>query len=287
MVLGMPNWSYTYYTLTGDAVQLKELYGIMSELGNADTPNDPRWLGYLVEWLYGDNDKFLCRGFWSDLELIDDGRLCFSVIHAWRHPEYLEDLIRSRFNKLYIYYQEQEPEAGVFSTNDLRGEHYPETIFLDAGGNIDYYVGEDVFTDLSKLSGKTISTWEEAFDFVNSNDEIQILEIEYDQRGPEPREVKFYEFNAGQYKAFLRNLIGTLSDSEIESTYLKWGQEGVYNSDECIYGNLEGGKDRLIAAVEEIPLEDMEGLFMKWNYGYVETESLSKGKYLSTVNIYQ
>ena len=287
MVLGMPNWSYTYYTLTGDAVQLKELYEVMSELGNADTPNDPRWLGYLVEWLYGDNDKFLCRGFWSDLELIDDGRLCFSVIHAWRHPEYLEDLIRSRFNKLYIYYQEQEPEAGVFSTNDLRGEHYPETIFLDAGGNIDYYVGEDVFTDLSKLSGKTISTWEEAFDFVNSNDEIQILEIEYDQRGPEPREVKFCEFNAGQYKAFLRNLIGTLSDSEIESTYLKWGQEGVYNSDECIYGNLEGGKDRLIAAVEEIPLEDMEGLFMKWNYGYVETESLSKGKYLSTVNIYQ
>lgn len=287
MVLGMPNWSYTYYTLTGDAVQLKELYGIMSELGNADTPNDPRWLGYLVEWLYGDNDKFLCRGFWSDLELIDDGRLCFSVIHAWRHPEYLEDLIRSRFNKLYIYYQEQEPEAGVFSTNDLRGEHYPETIFLDAGGNIDYYVGEDVFTDLSKLSGNTISTWEEAFDFVNSNDEIQILEIEYDQRGPEPREVKFYEFNAGQYKAFLRNLIGTLSDSEIESAYLKWGQEGVYNSDEYIYGNLEGGKDRLIAAVEEIPLEDMEGLFMKWNYGYVETESLSKGKYLSTVNIYQ
>lgn len=287
MVLGMPNWSYTYYTLTGDAVQLKELYGIMSELGNADTPNDPRWLGYLVEWLYGDNDKFLCRGFWSDLELMDDGRLCFSVIHAWRHPEYLEDLIRSRFNKLYIYYQEQEPEAGVFSTNDLRGEHYPETIFLDAGGNIDYYVGEDVFTDLSKLSGNTISTWEEAFDFVNSNDEIQILEIEYDQRGPEPREVKFYEFNAGQYKAFLRNLIGTLSDSEIESAYLKWGQEGVYNSDECIYGNLEGGKDRLIAAVEEIPLEDMEGLFMKWNYGYVKTESLSKGKYLSTVNIYQ
>ena len=287
MVLGMPNWSYTYYTLTGDAVQLKELYGIMSELGNADTPNDPRWLGYLVEWLYGDNDKFLCRGFWSDLELIDDGPLCFSVIHAWRHPEYLEDLIRSRFNKLYIYYQEQEPEAGVFSTNDLRGEHYPETIFLDAGGNIDYYVGEDVFTDLSKLSGNTISTWEEAFDFVNSNDEIQILEIEYDQRGPEPREVKFYEFNAGQYKAFLRNLIGTLSDSKIESAYLKWGQEGVYNSDECIYGNLEGGKDRLIAAVEEIPLEDMEGLFMKWNYGYVKTESLSKGKYLSTVNIYQ
>ena len=287
MVLGMPNWSYTYYTLTGDAVQLKELYEVMSELGNADTPNDPRWLGYLVEWLYGDNDKFLCRGFWSDLELIDDGSLRFSVIHAWRHPEYLEDLIRSRFNKLYIYYQEQEPEAGVFSTNDLRGEHYPETIFLDAGGNIDYYVGEDVFTDLSKLSGKTISTWEEAFDFVNSNDEIQILEIEYDQRGPEPREVKFCEFNAGQYKAFLRNLIGTLSDSEIESTYLKWGQEGVYNSDECIYGNLEGGKDRLIAAVEEIPLEDMEGLFMKWNDGYVETESLSKGKYLSTVNIYQ
>ena len=287
MVLGMPNWSYTYYTLTGDAVQLKELYEVMSELGNADTPNDPRWLGYLVEWLYGDNDKFLCRGFWSDLELIDDGSLRFSVIHAWRHPEYLEDLIRSRFNKLYIYYQEQEPEAGVFSTNDLRGEHYPETIFLDAGGNIDYYVGEDVFTDLSKLSGKTISTWEEAFDFVNSNDEIQILEIEYDQRGPEPREVKFCEFNAGQYKAFLRNLIGTLSDSEIESAYLKWGQEGVYNSDECIYGNLEGGKDRLIAAVEEIPLEDMEGLFMKWNYGYVETESLSKGKYLSTVNIYQ
>ena len=287
MVLGMPNWSYTYYTLTGDAVQLKELYEVMSELGNADTPNDPRWLGYLVECLYGDNDKFLCRGFWSDLELIDDGSLRFSVIHAWRHPEYLEDLIRSRFNKLYIYYQEQEPEAGVFSTNDLRGEHYPETIFLDAGGNIDYYVGEDVFTDLSKLSGKTISTWEEAFDFVNSNDEIQILEIEYDQRGPEPREVKFCEFNAGQYKAFLRNLIGTLSDSEIESTYLKWGQEGVYNSDECIYGNLEGGKDRLIAAVEEIPLEDMEGLFMKWNYGYVETESLSKGKYLSTVNIYQ
>ncbi len=47
----MPNWSYTYYTLTGDAVQLKELYGAMSELGNADTPNDPRWLEYLVEWL--------------------------------------------------------------------------------------------------------------------------------------------------------------------------------------------------------------------------------------------
>lgn len=28
----MPNWSYTYYTLTGDAGQIKALHGIMSEL---------------------------------------------------------------------------------------------------------------------------------------------------------------------------------------------------------------------------------------------------------------
>lgn len=101
----MPNWSYTYYLLTGDIGQIKMLYGVMSELESIDKPNySPRWLGHLVERLGGDNDKFFCRGSWDDLELRDDDTLCFSVMHAWRHPEYLEDLIRSKFDNLYIYY---------------------------------------------------------------------------------------------------------------------------------------------------------------------------------------
>ena len=283
----MPNWSYTYYTLTGDAGQIKVLHGIMSELENADSQNNPGWLGHLVERLYGDNDKFLCRGSWNDLELRDDNSLCFSVKHAWRHPDYMEDLIRSKFDKVYIYYQEQEPEDGIFTTNDLRGEHYPETIFLDAGGNIDYYVGEDVFAALSKIGGKPITSWDEAFALVDSNDDIQLIEIEYDQRGPEPRDVMFHEFNAKQYKEFLQGLIRTLSDSEIESAYLEWGQEGFHDSGGCKYGNLEGGKDGLLAAVAEIPSEDVEGIWMSWNGGYIKTKPLSKGKYLCTVNMYK
>lgn len=282
----MPNWSYTYYELTGDAGQIKELQRIMSELESIDRPNNPKWLGYLVERLGGDNDKFLSRGSWSDLELRDDDTLCFSIMHAWRHPEYLEDLIRSKFNKLYIYYQEQEPEDGIFTTNDLHSEHYPETIFLDAGGNIDYYVGEDVFAALTKIGGKPITSWEEAFALVGSNDDLQLIEIEYDQRGPEPREVKFHEFSAEQYKEFLRNLIGALSDSEIGSSYLEWGQQGVYDSGGCIYGNLEGGKEGLLSAVGNISAEDTEGIYMSWNGGYIKTNALSKGEYLCTVNIY-
>lgn len=187
----MPNWSYTYYTLAGDANQVKELYGIMSEIESADMSDDSSWLGHLVERLGGDTDIFLSRGSWSNLELMDDNSLCFSVVHAWRHPEYMEDLIRSKFDKIYIYYQEQEPEAGIFTTNDLQGKYYPETIFLDAGGNIDYYIGEDVFAALSKISGRPITSWDEAFALVNSDDDLQLIEIEYDQRGPEPRDVKF------------------------------------------------------------------------------------------------
>lgn len=282
----MPNWSYTYYTLTGDVGQIKELHGIMSELENTDAHDNPRWLGHLVERLGGDNDIFFSRGTWSDLELRDDDSLCFSVEHAWRHPAYMEDLIRSRFDKLYIYYQEQQSEDGIFTTNDLHGEHYPETIYLDAGGNIDYYVGEDVFAELSKIAGRPISSWDEATALVASDDDLQLIEIEYDKRGPEPREVKFHEFTAAQYKEFLRGLIGTLSDSEIESAYLEWGQDGLYDSGGCRYGNLEGGKRGLLAAVAEIPAEDVEGIWMSWNGGYIKTKPLSKGKYLCTVNSY-
>lgn len=282
----MPNWSYTYYTLTGDVGQIKELHGIMSELENTDAHDNPRWLGHLVERLGGDNDIFFSRGTWSDLEPRDDDSLCFSVEHAWRHPEYMEDLIRSKFDKLYIYYQEQEPEDGIFTTNDLHGEHYPETIYLEAGGNIDYYVGEDVFAELSKIAGRPIISWDEAFALVDSDDDLQLIEIEYDQRGPEPREVKFHEFTAAQYKEFLRGLIGTLLDSEIESAYLEWGQDGLYDSGGCRYGNLEGGKHGLLAAVAEIPAEDVEGIWLSWNGGYIKTKPLAKGKYLCTVNIY-
>ena len=284
----MPNWSHTYYTLTGDTGQIKELHGIMSELEGIDEPNYcPRWLGLLVERLGGDIVRVPCRGSWSDLEHRNDDSLCFSITHAWRHPEYLEDLIRCKFDKLNIYYQEQELDGGIFTSNDLQGEHYPETVLLDAGGNIDYFVGEDAFAVLSKISGQTISTWKEAFDLVDSDDDMRLLEIEYDQHGSKPREVKFHEFDAEKYKEFLQDFIRALSDGETESAYLQWGQEGFLGSGGCAYGSPDGGKDRLLSAVGHIPAEDIEGIYLTWDGGYVKTKALPKGKYLCTVNIYK
>lgn len=284
----MPNWSHTYYTLTGDTGQIKDLHGIMCELEGIGEPNGcPSWLGLLVERLGGDIVWVPCRGFWNDLEHRNDDSFCFSITHAWRHPEYLEDLIRCKFDKLNIYYQEQELDGGIFTSNDLQGEHYPETVLLDVGGNIDYFVGEVVFAVLSKISGQTISTWKEAFDLVDSDDDMRLLEIEYDQHGSKPREVKFHEFDAEKYKEFLQDFIRAFSDGETESAYLQWGQEGFLGSGGCAYGSPDGGKDGLLSAIENIPAEDIEGIYLTWDGGYVKTKALPKGKYLCTVNIYK
>lgn len=197
----------------------------MCELEGIGEPSCcPRWLGHFVGRPGGDKVRIPCRGSWNDLEHWDDDSLCFTITHAWRHPEYLEDLIRSKFDKLNIYYQEQELDGGIFTSNDLQGEHYPETVLLDAGGNIDYFVGEVVFAVFSKISGQTI---------------------------------------------------------------LQWGQEGFLGSGGCVYGSPDGGKDRLLSAVGHIPAEDIEGIYLTWDGGYVKTKALPKGKYLCTVNIYK
>ena len=167
----MPNWSVTSYVLVGDRDQLDALYNRMSELEQMKEPLvpngfGPNWLGCLVKSLGGDPQKVYCRGSWSDLCREDDS-VTFDCEHAWSRPHEVEDLIRSVYPDIDIYFLEEELGMDIFQTNDTENAYFHDTVIIDIEDEgMEYYGDADALAELSRMKGETISTWEEAEDFV-------------------------------------------------------------------------------------------------------------------------
>ena len=175
----MPNWCMTSYALMGERKEVRCLYDTMRSLQDMKTPLVPNgfgvtWLGCLVKALGKDPQSVYCRGSWSNLKLSEEGVLTFDTEHAWSRPAEVELLIESSFPSVKIYFLEEELGMDIFQTNDESGQYFKEQIIIDEESEgMEYYTEEEAFKRISELTGKTVTTWEEADFHLSALNEAQ------------------------------------------------------------------------------------------------------------------
>ncbi len=152
----MPNWCSTAYAIEGDAKEVKKLYKLMTKLQEQKEPSvkngfGKTWLGCLVDALGGDCNKVHCRGEWSNLEMVGEV-LKFTTETAWSPCDETLELVCNAFPTLNIYYQAEEPGIGLYCTNDLEGNYFPDKYIVDLCTPDDTWYKE-YFSDLANLFG--------------------------------------------------------------------------------------------------------------------------------------
>ena len=175
----MPNWCTTSYALIGERKEVRSLYNKMKRLQERKTPIIPNgfgvaWLGCLVKSLGKDPKGVYCRGRWYNLKLSDEGVLTFDTEHAWSRPVEVEMLIESAFPSVKIYFREEELGMDIFQTNDESARYFKQQVIIDEESDgMEYYTEEEAFMRLSELTGKQVTTWEEADFYISAFNEAQ------------------------------------------------------------------------------------------------------------------
>ena len=163
----------TSYALTGERKEVRGLYNRMKRLQERKAPLVPNgfgttWLGCLVKSLGGDPQNVYCRGRWCNLKLSGESVLTFDTEHAWSRPSEVEELIRSRYPSLSIYFLEEELGMEIFQTNDEDGTFFQETVILDdESDGMEYFTLVDALKRISELKGTPVNDWEEAEEFLD------------------------------------------------------------------------------------------------------------------------
>ena len=132
----MPNWAYTIYIVRGEGEEVARLHQLINDLDNRAESLLPNgfgklWMGNLVHALGGDWEKVYCRGKILDYDMTADGAFRFDVESAWGELDEVRALILSRFSKLDIRFQSEEPDMDYFSTNDDSGTTFSDRWVLD------------------------------------------------------------------------------------------------------------------------------------------------------------
>ena len=132
----MPNWAYTMYVVKGGGDDVEAFHRVIRELDEREESLIPNgfgklWAGNLVHVLGGDWEKVYCRGKILDYGLMPDGALRFDVESAWGELDEVRALILSRYPTLKIYFQSEEPDMGIFSTNDAGNAVFHDRWLLD------------------------------------------------------------------------------------------------------------------------------------------------------------
>lgn len=153
----MPNWAYTIYIVRGDKEEVAKLHQLIKDLDNRAESLLPNgfgklWMGNLVHVLGRDWEKVYCRGKILDYDMTAEGVLRFDVESAWGELDEVRALILSRFPKLEIRFQSDEPDMDYFTTNDDSGTTFPDRWLLDwEDATRDLYVRE-YFPDLPAVA---------------------------------------------------------------------------------------------------------------------------------------
>ena len=115
----MANICTTNYVIEGKREELDALYQKMKELQGQD-------LGLLVKALGKNPDEMECRGEWTELVREDETlRMIFET--AWTPCLEVNNLLKSVYPSLRIFYKAEEPGNEVYLKNDADGKYFPET----------------------------------------------------------------------------------------------------------------------------------------------------------------
>lgn len=139
----MPNWCDCTYKCVGDLKEVRSLYKALKYIDKRKTSTIKNgfgkwWLGNLVVKLGGNWEKYRCRGEITYYEL-DGNVLTICQSTAWCEQERVRRIIEEKFPSIKVYYREEESGCGVFYTNDVAGEHFPERYYLDSCGDDSEY----------------------------------------------------------------------------------------------------------------------------------------------------
>jgi hypothetical protein len=153
----MPNWAYTIYIVRGDEEEVARLHQVIKDLDNRAESLllngfGKLWMGNLVHVLGGDWEKVYCRGKILDYEMMADGALRFDVESAWGELDEVRALILSRFPKMDIRFQSEEPGMDYFSTNDDSGTTFSDRWALDWEDETRNLYVHEYFPDLSAVA---------------------------------------------------------------------------------------------------------------------------------------
>lgn len=153
----MPNWAYTIYIVRGDGEEVGRLHQVIKELDDRAESLLPNgfgklWMGNLVHVLGGDWEKVYCRGEILDYDMTAEGALRFDVESAWSELDEVRALILSRFPKLDIRFQSEEPDMDYFTTNDDSGATFSDRWLLDWEDEASNRYVREYFPDLPAVA---------------------------------------------------------------------------------------------------------------------------------------
>ena len=165
----MANLAEVTYNCVGDKKQIKALYRTLSNLNKRKTPVVKNgwgllWLGCVIEKLGGNWENYSCRGEILDFYM-DDDVLVINQETAWGEQDGFRQFLKETYPDIEIYYVEEEPGCGVYSTNDSSGIYFPDRYFLDCcGGDMSEYYRtiDEAVKDVQDIVGHPVEPTVEA-----------------------------------------------------------------------------------------------------------------------------
>lgn len=167
----MRNWSKSVYVIDGDAKEVKELYGLMKDLGSRKEPFikngfGTTFLGCLLAALGYEWDTVNCQGAWYNL-VKDGNTLRFTVETILSPRPAVFDLVCRKFSSLTNYYRAENPATVLYETNDSKGKYFPEKYRVELFTPQDEFMMEyfielpTVFEWLGRVFGQPVETEEQ------------------------------------------------------------------------------------------------------------------------------
>lgn len=187
----MPNWCDTTYKIVGDKKDIKTIHNALKYIDKRKTTILKNgfgrwWLGNLIHTLGGDWKNFRCRGEIIGQELESPEILTIWQNTAWCEQEGVRQFLEAKFPSVKVYWKDEEPGCGNYTTNNASGDYFPERYILDYTDGLEYFNSLEAAAEFVKdLTGKDVKTEED----------IEVALNEQEEKEMENDDDAFYSFN--------------------------------------------------------------------------------------------
>lgn len=192
----MANLCGSYYVVTGDETELRDLYLKMLSLETEDPEYDDfgdfvkNSCYSLAKILGKNNPNFDCRGEWEDLKLTkenDTFLLSFYIESAWSELSDWRRFVNSKYPNLSFFFTSEEYGSDIFETNDTEHKYFVEKYRLYIDGDNEYFK----FNEQDEI----VKRVNESTDFnVKTFDECLDLAITLDREDPNYFEIRVIDY---------------------------------------------------------------------------------------------
>ena len=192
----MANWASTMYAIESSKETLQKIVKAfektkLSEEGYKWETDILDELGIDWENFKVDGKQCYLRGgvIEDSWEINEDNLLRFDAEEAWGVTDF-KDILKYSFKDIKVYYSVEEPNEGIYATNDKERRYFPEKYYVDLCIDKEYRVhyfkdDEGVFNWLSTITEGKIN---------NLDDVIAFNELHYDDEGEDENYIYIHTF---------------------------------------------------------------------------------------------